>query len=545
MWDVLLLAALAGASPLSALKILYPVESEVLPDAMEGFAYQKPCEASPASPGIVWTATGLPSGLTIAGLGSFFEQFGSIDGTPAAGSGGKTYNVNILADDGMGGRDSVNVTLAVYKPVQFKSTGALGTVPLGVSYSKKLQVTGGYVSMDGSLSFSISSGSLPPGFSFDAATGVLSGTPLTPGNYAFQVTVKDEWSTPTTDTLSCTIKCMDPFVTTSAGALPNALSGTPYSTALQATGGMAPHTWSVAGLPPSFTVSVDGVISGTPNVSDVGLHTLKASVTDSDVPPTTITTALTFDVQPTELVILTASSLPASESGVPYSVALQATGGVAPYTWNVTGLPTSLVVAANGVISGTPDEADAGVYALKAAVTDSYNLMTSTNTVFSLVIAAEGKAPLSITTSFLPVATEGESYSQTLAAAGGDASYAWLVTGLPTGLVLDGDTIVGTPADASQGTYYVSALVTGAEGETANTILTLVVESAAQTTQSEGGAESGGIGGFTPNLVGGATAAGCSMTSTTGSLWLWLVAMVLHSALFVVRRSGRVRAWSR
>ena len=61
------------------------------------------------------------------------------------------------------------------------------------------------------------------------------------------------------------------FIQTPGGTtLPAALVGTPYSTTLQAAGGKAPLTWTLApgsALPAGLTLSSGGVISGTPAAS--------------------------------------------------------------------------------------------------------------------------------------------------------------------------------------------------------------------------------------------------------------------------------------
>jgi hypothetical protein len=82
---------------------------------------------------------------------------------------------------------------------------------------------------------------------------------------------------------------------------------------------------------------------------------------NQSVPPLTITTA----------------SLPNGTSGTPYSQTIQASGGVAPFTWLLNGtLPHNLVLSnstTNTVtISGTPDTANQGV-AFSIEVTDSAN----------------------------------------------------------------------------------------------------------------------------------------------------------------------------
>jgi hypothetical protein len=87
------------------------------------------------------------------------------------------------------------------------------------------------------------------------------------------------------------------FIQTPGGTtLPVALVGTPYSTTLQAAGGQAPLTWTLAPgstLPGGLTLSTTGVISGTPSGS--GSFTFTAQVSDS-TPGTPQTATQTFSL---------------------------------------------------------------------------------------------------------------------------------------------------------------------------------------------------------------------------------------------------------
>jgi len=72
------------------------------------------------------------------------------------------------------------------------------------------------------------------------------------------------------------------FVQTGSSALPAGVVGVPYTTTLQAAGGIAPLTWSLASgstLPGGLTLSAGGVISGTPSAS--GSFNFSAQVVDS------------------------------------------------------------------------------------------------------------------------------------------------------------------------------------------------------------------------------------------------------------------------
>jgi hypothetical protein len=77
----------------------------------------------------------------------------------------------------------------------FAGGGASITLAGGVvaaAYSQALQVTGGLPP----YTFSVT-GELPPGLSLDTASGVVSGTPTTPGTYSFSVMAMDSAVQPT------------------------------------------------------------------------------------------------------------------------------------------------------------------------------------------------------------------------------------------------------------------------------------------------------------------------------------------------------------
>ena len=137
---------------------------------------------------------------------------------------------------------------------------------------------------------------------------------------------------------------------------------------------------------------------------------------------------------------ITTTSLPTGTVNVQYgggAVALAAKGGVPPYVWSlVTGpLPPGLSLSSAGLILGTPSTG--GAYPITVSVTDSSNVAVSKQFTVQIAGPGGGSTPSITTTSPLPAANVGQSYSQTLSATGGTPPYTWSGgQGLPAGLTL-------------------------------------------------------------------------------------------------------------
>ena len=169
-----------------------------------------------------------------------------------------------------------------------------------------------------------------------------------------------------TFTLTWSGDLVDPLeITTSV--LPPATSGVPYAVSLEATGGVAPYSWSAAALPSWLSLS-NGILFGTPTAS--GVDAVTVFVTDHTGTRTGQTFNLTIE-QPIEPLAITTSVLPPATSGVPYAVRLEVTGGVAPYVWSASlseALPTGLSLSSAGILFGTPTVS--GVKDVTVFVTD-------------------------------------------------------------------------------------------------------------------------------------------------------------------------------
>ena len=177
-------------------------------------------------------------------------------------------------------------------------TASLPGATAGAPYSATLQAAGGVAP----YLWSLSAGSLPDGLSLDAASGRIGGTPSSAGGYSFTVQVADAQSPPDTASRALSINVVAPpqpaplDITTTS--LPDARRNKSYSRTLQATGGVAPYTWSLASgaLPPGLSLNAsNGVISGTPTARGVWSFTLR--VRDTQSPASGNTQALSISVR--------------------------------------------------------------------------------------------------------------------------------------------------------------------------------------------------------------------------------------------------------
>jgi len=263
---------------------------------------------------------------------------------------------------------------------------------VNVVYSFYMQATGG----TGTYTWSITSGSLPPGLTFNDTTAQILGTPTLLGSYPFTVKVTDSNNLSGTANLTLVVggallidckSCSSQYPMT----LPSGSPGVPYNGTLSVSGGVTPYTWCVVetsgtcdngsggALPPGLTISTstdgkyNGIISGTPtSVPAVPLPPFTVQVTDSETPAAVATTQLTLTI----MGILT-TSLPAATLNSFYSQPVMVAGGQRPYAWSITTgvLPPGLSLDGNCnqsstcTIYGTPTAT--GSYPFTMQVKDS------------------------------------------------------------------------------------------------------------------------------------------------------------------------------
>ncbi|MDK4717725.1 putative Ig domain-containing protein, partial [Rhizobium sp. CNPSo 4039] len=105
----------------------------------------------------------------------------------------------------------------------------------------------------GSYTFSLASGSLPPGVALSSA-GALVGTPTTAGPFSFTITATD--GNHFTGSQAYTVTIGTPTIAITPATLPGGVAGTAYSQTLTASGGTGSYTFSLASgsLPPGVAL---------------------------------------------------------------------------------------------------------------------------------------------------------------------------------------------------------------------------------------------------------------------------------------------------
>lgn len=317
---------------------------------------------------------------------------------------------------------------------------ALGDVVVGTAVSQTFSATG-----ITKPTYTLESGALPAGLSFNAASGTVSGTPTAAGPYS--VTLRATNPTGTADLrLSGTVNEAPGAVT---GGPDDLVVGETAGGSVAATGTPAPTFTVTAGsLPDGVTLdSTTGEFGGAPTVAGAYAFTVTASngigsATTREITGT-VEAAPEWDVQ--------AGWAP--EVGVPLDVTFTAEGTPAPtYSIGSGELPDGLTLnAATGRISGTPNQA--GPYAFTLVAT---NARGTSSLVLSGTVVAEPGAITGGPDDFVV----GDSAAGTVAASGTPAPTFTVTDGaLPAGVTLDASTgeFTGTPTTAGPYEFTVTA----------------------------------------------------------------------------------------
>lgn len=445
------------------------ITSSQLPRGSVGGTYSQSVGASGGQTPYTWVVQSgsLPDGLTL-------NQTGVISGTPER-PGTTSFLLRLSDSANAAVTTTLSITINPSGLVLSIDTAALPDGVVGADYSQTLMASGG----NGPYRWEIKSGKLPDGLLL-SETGVISGTPLTPGETQFEVRATDQSGQAITAPLSIDVDPPPDLTILSPSALPVAAVGVPYRYELKATAGTAPYTWSkkkkkkrFGALPDGVSLSSDGVLSGTPTVQASFNFTVRVEDSIGRLASKPLT--LEVGPPPPPLSIRT-EFLPQAPQGLPYNARFEAAGGVGPYSWSIDAgaLPDGLTANSGGAITGRPTTVGSTSFVVK--VKDSVG-SSSIKTLFLTVVPPP--PPLVIQTVLLPETTAERPYSQALQASGGVPPYTWSIASgtLGSGMNLSADGLIsGTPPSAGTSIFVVR--VTDSASQTVTRTLAILIKPA-------------------------------------------------------------------
>ena len=318
------------------------IKTNTLPHAVVNTPYSATVETVDGRPGL-FAAVGLPAGLAID------SQTGTIAGTPTA-TGTTEFTVYFRDPDGLTTSKELTITVDSSAAAPVISTTSLPNGEVAAAYSATLTTVGNVAG-----TWLRTAGNLPAGLALNSATGVISGSPTAVGTSGF--TVRFTATNGQTATKSLTIQILQavpPVISTTS--LPAGTQGASYSAQLQTFGNKAGIWARTAGtLPAGLTMTVGGLISGTPTTAGTSNFTVRFT----QVGGLTDTQNLSITINANTPPVIATTSLPNGTVSVAYAATLTTVGNQAG-TWSITSgsLPAGLALNGNtGQITGTPTTA--------------------------------------------------------------------------------------------------------------------------------------------------------------------------------------------
>ena len=226
---------------------------------------------------LVWSATGLPAGLTIN------ASTGVISGTPTTF---QTLTTTVTVKDAGNPVRTASVTFNWWvNPVQVNAIAPMNVTQDGSAVG--LTPT----ARDGRPPYTWQVTGLPTGASMNPSTGAVTGKFADGTRYLTTITVTDSTGAVATTTVVVNVAAKTPAdvqVTAPNPGSPNqttAVNATPTLTTAGADGGGGNprYVWTAAGLPPGLTVGTDGAITGRPTTKGAYVVTLTVTANNGKV----------------------------------------------------------------------------------------------------------------------------------------------------------------------------------------------------------------------------------------------------------------------
>ncbi|WP_445081790.1 putative Ig domain-containing protein [Shewanella putrefaciens] len=452
------------------------ISSVAITTATQDVAYSYTFVASDADTGDVITLSAVtkPSWL------SFNAASGVLSGTPSnADVGMHPVMLRVTDTDGLTAEQSFTITVTNVNDAPSISSVAITTATQDVAYSYT------FVASDADTGdvITLSAVTKPSWLSFNAASGVLSGTPSNAdvGMHPVMLRVTDTDGLTAEQSFTITVTNVNDAPSISSVAITTATQDVAYSYTFVASDADTGDVITLSAVTKPSWLSFNaasGVLSGTPSNADVGMHPVMLRVTDTDG----LTAEQSFTITVTNVndaPSISSVAITTATQDVAYSYTFVAsdadTGDV--ITLSAVTKPSWLSFnAASGVLSGTPSNADVGMHPVMLRVTDTDGLTAEQS--FTITVTNVNDAP-SISSVAITTATQDVAYSYTFVASDADTGDvitlsavtkpSWLSFNAASGV------LSGTPSNADVGMHPVMLRVTDTDGLTAEQSFTITV----------------------------------------------------------------------
>jgi streptogramin lyase len=267
--------------------------------AVIGQPFQQQCFASSGTPPYTYSASGLPAGLTIN------PSSGIISGVAAA-TGQAAVTVVVSDNNNLTATQTINFSVVNAQLSLFCAFPPSANV--GTAFAATCTATGGV----GPYTFSVVSGTLPPGLTLNPATGAISGAPTGISTGPFSIQASDSESPAASARYVESLFVVPLQLTILSTSLPVPNGALPYAALPDVQGGTPPYLFAITSgaLPGGLQLSAtSGIISSVlPSGATVpgsslstGPYSFTLQVTDSAQPPAMATQAYSGTVSTTLL----------------------------------------------------------------------------------------------------------------------------------------------------------------------------------------------------------------------------------------------------
>ncbi|MFM2384376.1 MAG: hypothetical protein RL166_250 [Actinomycetota bacterium] len=396
-----------------------------------------------------WNLQGCAPSSTNAGVSFQAGEYKAIDVWFYEHGGGECSQLYYNTNSGYGGQSIVPASMFTtnsYAAANFTDSTVDTQVVQGGNYSQAVGATA-----SGTISYTITSGSLPNGVTLNTSTGALTGIATTAGTYSFNIraTANDAGVVSTADTGTLTITVGTNTGLTDPLNNENLWLGEEFSDRAIYSGFPAPTVTKLSGtLPPGLSLSSNGTLSGTP--STAGTYTFK--LRGSNFVDSTDSSTYTYIVEAAPSFTANDDYTRTVEQGDSINDVPTVSGN--ELTFSLSGdLPAGLSLNSDtGAISGTANET--GTFSFRVLASNRSGFSYSNQSTITV-----NKRPAFTASSVSTNLRKGTAYTFEFVASGFPTPTFSVVSGrLPHGLTLDSDgTLHGTPTTGDEYTFTIRA----------------------------------------------------------------------------------------